>query len=205
MRRTRSFGTRRFLRRGTQSPTPLILGSIEEQGSQQRSVGLICKVPREQGAPVSERTCRAWKCARLGERDLADAVAVAVAVDAIRAVRMNAKDQVAPESIHGRRKVTSLLRRHDVAVPKRQIDRLMRELGINDLVRGKSVQTTVPDRHAARVFELVQIRRGQHPHVRNDHDLDRRVALTELVQHGQPREPLALFPSNSWISSGDPA
>jgi hypothetical protein len=51
--------------------------------------------------------------------------------------------------------MTALLRRQDLAVSKRQVDRLMRELRINGLVRGKGVRTTIPDRNAARAPDLL--------------------------------------------------
>ena len=96
--------------------------------------------------PVAERTYRAWKHAHPSNRGLADAVVI----DAIRAVRVNTKGEATPESMYGRRKMTALLRPQGFAVSKRQVDRLMRQLGINGLVRGKGVRTTVPDRNAAR-------------------------------------------------------
>jgi putative transposase len=129
----------------------LILVFIEEQRTKGRSVGSICRVLREQGVPVAERTYRSWKRAQPSDRDLADAVVI----DAIRAVRVNAKGEATPESMYGRRKMTALLRRQGLAVSKRQVDRLMRELGINGLVRGKGVRTTVPDRNAARAPDLL--------------------------------------------------
>ncbi|MDQ0647250.1 transposase InsO family protein [Microbacterium natoriense] len=51
--------------------------------------------------------------------------------------------------------MTALLRRHDLPVSKRQVDRLMRELGFNGLVRGKGVWTMVPDLNAARAPDLL--------------------------------------------------
>ncbi len=129
----------------------MILAFIEEQRAKGRSVGSICQVLREQGVPVAERTYRAWGRARPSNRDLADAVVI----DAIRTVRVNAKGEATPESMYGRRKMTALLRRHDLAVSKRQVDRLMGELQINGLVRGKGVRTTVPDRNAARAPDLL--------------------------------------------------
>jgi len=113
---------------------------------------LICKVLREQGVSVAERTYRAWKRAQPSNRDLADAVVI----DAIRAVRANAEGEAAPESMYGRRKMAALLRRQGLAVSKRQVDRLMREHGINGLVRGKGVRTTIPDRNAARAPDLLE-------------------------------------------------
>lgn len=116
-----------------------------------RSVGSICRVLREQGVQVAERTYRAWKRAQPSARDLADAVVI----DAILAVRVDEHGQATPESMYGRRKMTALLRRQGLAVTKRQVDRLMRDLGINGLVRGKGTRTTITDRNAARAPDLL--------------------------------------------------
>lgn len=57
--------------------------------------------------------------------------------------------------MYGQRKMTALLRRRGLTVSRRRVDRLMRHLGINGLVRGKGVRTTVPDRNAARAPDLL--------------------------------------------------
>ena len=129
----------------------MILVFIEEQRAKSRSVGSICKVLREQGVPVAERTYRAWKRAQPSDRVVTDAVVI----DAIRSVRVNEHGEATPESMYGRRKMTALLRRQGLVVSKRQVDRLMREMGINGLVRGKGVRTTIPDRNAARAPDLL--------------------------------------------------
>jgi len=108
-------------------------------------------VLREQGVPVAERTYRAWKRAQPSTRDLTDAVII----DAVLATRVNAHGSDSPESLYGRRKVTALLRRQGHDVSARRVGRLMREQGINGLVRGKGVRTTVPDRTAARAPDLL--------------------------------------------------
>ena len=100
---------------------------------------------------VAERTYRAWKRAQPSARDLADAVVI----DAILAARVDEHGQATPESMYGRRKMTALLRRQGLVVSKRQVDRLMRDLGINGLVRGKGTRTTIQDRNAARAPDLL--------------------------------------------------
>lgn len=129
----------------------MILAFIEEQRAQGRSVGSICRVLREQGVQVAERTYRAWKRAQPSARDLADAVVI----DAILEARIDEHGQLTPESMYGRRKMTALLRRQGFTVSKRRVDRLMRDLGINGLVRGKGARTTIPDRNAARAPDLL--------------------------------------------------
>lgn len=101
--------------------------------------------------PVAERTYRAWKHAQPSQRDLHDALVI----DVIRAARVGDKGEPTPESLYGRRKITALLRRQGLTVSSRRVDRLMRELGINGLVRGKGVRTTVPDPAATRAPDLL--------------------------------------------------
>lgn len=116
-----------------------------------RSVGSICRVLREQGVRVAERTYRAWRHAQPSVRDVEDAVVI----DAILSVRVNEAGELSPESMYGRRKMTALLRRQGLNVSLRRVDRLMRLLGLNGLVRGNGVRTTIPDRNAARAPDLL--------------------------------------------------
>lgn len=106
---------------------------------------------REQGLQIAERTYRSWKRAQPSTRDHQDAVII----DAILTARVDAGGGASPESMYGRRKMTALLRRQGLEVSARRVDRLMRWLGINGLVRGKGVRTTVPDRNAARDPDLL--------------------------------------------------
>ena len=50
-----------------------------------------------------------------------------------------------PEGLYGRRKMTALLRRRGLLVSHHTVDRLMRDLGLNGVRRGKKVRKTVPD------------------------------------------------------------
>jgi putative transposase len=123
----------------------LILGFIEEQRAKGRAVESVCQVLRSQGVQVAARTYRAWKRARPSARDIADATIV----DALRST--NTK----PESLYGRRKMTAWLRRQGHRASSRQVDRLMRLEGMNGLVRGRGVRTTIPDKHADRAPDLL--------------------------------------------------
>lgn len=129
----------------------MIVAFIDEQRAKGRAVEPVCQVLREQGVQVAARTYRAWRTAPPSNRDLEDAVII----DAILAARIDENGKPTPESMYGRRKMTALLRRQGVPVSKRRVDRLMRQLGINGLVRGKGVRTTVPDRNAARAPDLL--------------------------------------------------
>lgn len=101
--------------------------------------------------PVAERTYRGWTRAQPSHRDIDDAHLI----EAIRAARVNDEGEATPESMYGRRKMTALLRRQGVTASSRRVDRLMRELGINGLVRGKGVRTTIPDSAAERAPDLL--------------------------------------------------
>jgi transposase InsO family protein len=59
------------------------------------------------------------------------------------------------EGMYGRRKMTSHLRRHGLDVSARQVDRLMRDLGLNGRIRGRGIRTTVPDKNAIRAPDLL--------------------------------------------------
>jgi len=58
--------------------------------------------------------------------------------------------------VYGVRKMTKALRREGVTVGRDQVDRLMAELGIAGMVRGKSKRTTKADPSAVRAPDLVK-------------------------------------------------
>ena len=60
--------------------------------------------------------------------------------------------------VYGARKVWRQLRREGTAVARCTVERLMRDLGIAGVVRGRRVRTTVPDLVAERPRDLVQRR-----------------------------------------------
>ena len=70
-------------------------------------------------------------------------------IDALLATRTT------PEGLYGRRKMTHHLRRsgHDVAYCT--VHRLMKDLGMNGVRRGKGIRTTVPRKDAARAGDLL--------------------------------------------------
>jgi transposase InsO family protein len=71
-------------------------------------------------------------------------------VDRLRALRCGGPGgRPAPEILYGRRKMTDWLNRALAAegrpaASKHTVDRLMRQLGMNGLIRGRGVRTTVP-------------------------------------------------------------
>jgi hypothetical protein len=60
--------------------------------------------------------------------------------------------------VYGARKVWLALNRESTAVARYTVERLMRQLGLRGVVRGKTRRTTIADQHAARPVDLVQRR-----------------------------------------------
>ncbi len=58
--------------------------------------------------------------------------------------------------VYGARKVWRQLLREEVSVARCTVERLMREMGLQGVVRGRKVKTTVPDELAERPMDLVQ-------------------------------------------------
>lgn len=58
--------------------------------------------------------------------------------------------------VYGARKVWRQLGREDVAVARCTVERLMRELGLRGVVRGRKARTTIPDEAADRPVDLVE-------------------------------------------------
>jgi len=58
--------------------------------------------------------------------------------------------------VYGARKVWRQLNREDLFVARCTVERLMRKLGLQGVVRGKSYKTTIPDDSTARPADLVQ-------------------------------------------------
>ena len=112
---------------------------IDDMRADGHAVESTCRVLCEQGCQVAARTYRSWK---QGNRQVAArSYSDAVIIDALLAT------QGTPESLYGRRKMTRHLRRQ--AHPQLQqvayctVDRLMRDLDMNGVRRGKGVRTTI--------------------------------------------------------------
>ena len=119
---------------------------IDDMRADGHAVESTCRVLREQGCPVAARTYRAWKQRRhVANRTLTDAAVV----NALLAAKNT------PEGLYGRRKMTHHLRRQGLRVAFCTVDRLMRELGMNGVRRGKGIRTTVPRADADRAGDLV--------------------------------------------------
>ncbi|WP_019484247.1 DDE-type integrase/transposase/recombinase [Arthrobacter sp. TB 23] len=117
------------------------------------AVESICAVLREQGVQVAARTYLAWKTRLPALRTLEDARVT----DALRALNVaDAKGRRRPEILYGRRKMTQWLRRNGFPeASKHTVDRLMREEGMNGLIRGRKMRTTVPGKDGRRAGDLL--------------------------------------------------
>ncbi|WP_086006510.1 IS3 family transposase [Nocardia araoensis] len=131
-----------FLRAGTRPATPVIVGFIDEY---RRVYGVesICRALRAHGVQIAPRTYRKARRRPPSARDIADAYVE----NALRDL------QGRPEQMYGRRKMTRYLRRqgHDVAFCT--VDRIMRELGLNGVVRGRKHRTTIPAKDGVRATD----------------------------------------------------
>ncbi|OYD61489.1 transposase InsO family protein [Rhodococcus sp. OK302] len=94
----------------------------------------ICRVLTAQGIQVAPRTYRNWKTAAPSARTITDAHLT----EELRATIGTA------EGLYGRRKMTAHLRRKGHHVAACTIDRLMRDEGLNGVVRGRQHRTTIP-------------------------------------------------------------
>jgi putative transposase len=111
----------------------------------------ICQALRTQDLAVAPRTYRSWKTALPAPRVYADAAVL----DVLRRLRTGGPGGTAlPEVLYGRRKMTAWLARNGFpGISKHTVDRLMRTSGMNGLVRGRKVRTTIPAKDGARRAE----------------------------------------------------
>jgi putative transposase len=120
---------------------------IADMTSRGHTVESTCRVLREQGCPVAARTYRYW---RQPHRPVADRTrSDATLTDVLRSLAGT------PESLYGRRKMTHYLRRQGHLVAFCTVDRLMRQLGMNGVRRGKGVRTTVRGKDQHRAGDLL--------------------------------------------------
>lgn len=100
----------------------------------------ICTVLTEHGVTIAPRTYRKARHRPPSDRDLADAYLE----HALRGLAGQ------PEEIYGRRKMTHYLRRQGHQAAFCTVDRVMREMGLNGLVRGRRHRTTIPAKDGVR-------------------------------------------------------
>lgn len=120
---------------------------IDDMRAKDHAVESICRVLTEQGCKVAARTYRAWK--QTGRAVATRTLDDAAILDALLTV------QGTPEGLYGRRKMTHWLRRQGYDVAFCTVDRLMRDLGMNGVRRGKRLRTTIPARDGHRAGDLL--------------------------------------------------
>ena len=120
---------------------------IDDMRAQGHAVESTCRVLSEHGCKVAARTYRSWR--EPGRQPADRVVSDAVVVDALLATRNT------PEALYGRRKMTHHLRRHGLSVAFCTVDRLMRDLGMNGVRRGKRPRTTIPAKDGHRAGDLL--------------------------------------------------
>src|SRR5215218_6398659 len=126
---------------------------IDQMRARGFAVGSICQVLRNQGVQVAARTYRSWKAP--GRQVAARTVCDAVVSNALLDARVGPDGRSTPESLYGRRKMTALLRRRGLQVAHCTVDRLMRELGMQGVRRGKTPRTTIPGKDSTRAGDLL--------------------------------------------------
>jgi putative transposase len=124
-----------------------MMAFIDDMKAEGHAVESTCRVLTEHGCKVAARTYRSWRHSGrpISTRTRCDAELV----DALLGV------QGTPEGLYGRRKMTHYLRRQGHQVAFCTVDRLMRDLGMNGVRRGKGVRTTVPARDGHRAADLL--------------------------------------------------
>jgi len=124
-----------------------MMAFIDDMRGHGHAVESTCRVLSEHGCQVAARTYRSWRQAN--RQVAARTVGDAVLTDALLATVGT------PEGLYGRRKMTHWLRRQGHQVAFCTVDRLMRDLGLNGVRRGKPVRTTVPAKDGHRAGDKV--------------------------------------------------
>lgn len=119
----------------------MICGFIDAMRADGHGVESTCQALREQGPAVAPRSYRAWKTRPAPPRAFTDAAVL----DVLRGLRVGGpQGRPLPEVLYGRRKMTAWLSRNGFpGISKHTVDRLMRLVGMNGLVRGRRTRTTI--------------------------------------------------------------
>src|SRR5665647_212277 len=93
-----------------------MMGFIDTLRAEGYAVESICRVLREQDCQVAARTYRAWKTGRVAARTVTDAQVVDVVRELVwQTDPRTGRLVMAPEGLYGRRKMTALIRRGQLA------------------------------------------------------------------------------------------
>lgn len=110
----------------------MIVGFIDEY-REVYGVESICRVLAAHGVQIAPRTYRKSRFRPPSDRDIADAH--------LQNTLRGLADK--PEHMYGRRKMTRYLRRQGHRVAFCTVDRIMREIGMSGVVRGRKQRTTI--------------------------------------------------------------
>ncbi|MFV1979453.1 MAG: IS3 family transposase [Myxococcota bacterium] len=130
---------------GARPPTEVMVSLIDEQ-REEHGVEPICRQLPIAPSVYYEQKAREADPSKLPERSVRD---VKLREEIERVWKENF-------GVYGARKVWRQLIREKVDVARCTVERLMREMGLQGVVRGRKVKTTVPDDLAERPLDLVQ-------------------------------------------------
>ena len=120
---------------------------IDDMRAEGHTVESTCRVLSEHGCRVAARTYRSWK--QPGRPVAARTLSDAAVSDTLIGLKGT------PEGLYGRRKMTHFLRRQGHQVGFCTVDRLMRDLGMSGVRRGKGVRTTIRGKDSRRADDLL--------------------------------------------------
>ena len=106
-------------------------------------VASICRVLSEHGCQIAPRTFYAWLTRPPSARALWDTVITEVLAGFYEPDENGRRK---PEALYGATKMWAHLQRQGIAVARCTVERLMRQLGLCGVVRGKVVKTTHSDK-----------------------------------------------------------
>lgn len=130
---------------------------IDEMRAQGHAVESVCRVLREQGCQIAARTYRAWSQPDrlVAARTVTDAIVHDKVRDLAWTVDEQGRRRLTPEGLYGRRKMTAAVRRSLPSAARGAVDRAMRTLGLQGVVRAKGVRTTIPGKDGKRAGDLL--------------------------------------------------
>lgn len=130
---------------------------IDQMRAEGHAVESVCRVLREQGCQIAARTYRAWTQPDrvVADRTITDAIVQDRVRDLAWTLDQQGRRRLTPEGLYGRRKMTALVRRSLPGASRGSVDRAMRSLGLQGVVRAKGVRTTIPAADGRRAGDLL--------------------------------------------------
>jgi len=130
---------------------------IEKMRVEGHAVESVCRVLREQGCQIAARTYRAWTQPDrvVAGRTISDAHVEHAVRGLAFTVGDDGRRRLTPEGLYGRRKMTAAVRRTLPGASRGAVDRAMRSLGLQGVVRAKGVRTTIPAADGRRAGDLL--------------------------------------------------